>query len=160
MASKECDIRQTGDIRLDGGQLVLYNRRGDRIGRMLMGGPEGDILFIDGVEVTIAQRDDPPKLRLASRYSDNVRGGGLVTFNRLRPAEDIQEELAQWSGTTQDHPTGDDAGMFRILVRGHNGPDDMPVAMVATDEFSEERFGVRQLWVGLRNYVGGLWKHE
>lgn len=160
MASKECDIRQTGNIQLEGGQLVLYDRRGDRVGHMLMGGREGNILFIDGVEVTLSQKNDPPKLRLASRYDDGLRGGGLVTFNRLRAGEDVQEELVQWSGTQEDYPQGDDAGMFRILVRGQQGPDDMPVALVATAEFSEERFGVRQLWVGLRNYIDGLWKYE
>lgn len=167
MANKECGIRQTGDIRLEGGQLVFFNRRGDRVGRMLLGGPDGETLFIDGVEVTLCQEGDPTKLRFASRYSGAWRGAsGGFSWNILRDGSDIQDEIAFFiGGLAEDVQPGELKGQVQMSIRpgrditgDRDDLDEPRICQVWTSAYSQEMWGVRRMYTAVSGFLDNLWK--
>lgn len=150
MSSKQIGIRRTGTITLEDGMLIARQANGQEVCRILVG---VDGLYVDGCEPIVCQKDDPPHLWLCSQYADGKGGGGAVGFGRIRP-DNRMEVNTQINAGTQDNPTGNDAGMLRILVRRSADQNDFGVALVATTAYNGGR-----LWTGLCNFVGDLWKY-
>lgn len=139
-------------------RIDLLDGKNREIGQLVMGGPKGDILHVDGVEVGIGQRNDVGKLRLWGRYDDGLQGGGVVSYNHMRRHEDVMEELAMDWGSALDNPV-DHRGMKRVLIRTDSGQHHWQTVYVATTQFSEERFPQRVAWTGMMNFVGNMWKY-
>lgn len=158
--SLACEIQPTGQFGIDSlrfKQIDFYDIDGERCGWLCLGGPRGNCLFIDGVEVSIVQLSDPPQLRLATRDPNGVQMGGVVQGCALRLGEDVHENLAQLQigGKADDAPPGTYQGSFLVKVRTNLGPDEdgMQTAIAATPAY------LGRLWAGLCNFPGWLWKH-
>lgn len=154
-SDKICGIRKTGTISLEDGMFVVRQGDGHLIGRILVG---IDGLYFDGIEPIACQKGDPAKWRGAGRYEDGKGGGVVISGNRLRD-DDRMEENGYLTIGSLDNPEADDRGMAKLMLRKSRDANDMGVAFVATTQYSEERFGGRTIWTGLRNFVGGLWKY-
>jgi hypothetical protein len=158
--SLACDIRPTGSLEI-GAQRVdrigFYNAEGMFIGSLCLGGPKGDVLFVDGVEVSICQEGDPPQLRLATRDQQGVQMGGVVQGCALRLGEDVHENLAQVQigGKADDAPPGTYQGSLLVKVRTNMGPDEdgMQTGLAITPAYEG------RIWGGLPNSPGNLGKH-
>lgn len=158
--SLACEIQPTGQFGIDSlrfKQIDFYDIDGQRCGWLCLGGPRGNCLFIDGVEVSIVQLGDPPQLRLATRDPAGMQMGGVVQGCALRVGEDVHENLAQLQigGKADDAPPGTYQGSFLVKVRTNIGPDEdgMQTALVATAAYAGK------LWTGLCNFAGWLWKY-
>lgn len=165
MGSLMADIKRTGRLVLtsDGRIEIIQDRQDGRehvkIGELVVG---IDGLYIDGVEPIFTQRNDPAKLRLAARYDDGKEGlSGVVSFNRLRSDDRMEERVMLQGGQAEDFPQSgvDDRGEFKIQVRRSAHPEDWGVGFVATTAHSIERWGHRRLWTGAATLLGWLWKY-
>jgi hypothetical protein len=164
-------LSNTGYLVLENG--ILIGRRasdGEEVGRIFVG-PDG--LTIEQRrgfgELVIFSEHDPPKLRLASRYTGDTEHQhgkvGGISFNVMR-ADDRCDEIAYVTGAmVEDAVDSDDRrGQIEFYARKHTidpetGKGGEPeIAGVITSAYSEERFAKRALWVGLRNLIGNLWK--
>ena len=135
--------------------IDLLDIRGNEIGRMLMGYPEGNILMFDGVEIGIGQKNDPGKLRFFGYYEDGTPGqewggGGVISWNVLR-RDGIMEEVVMLNAGSKDNPR-DYTGMFRVLMRTSNDQEDWKVVQMA-------EAGGGTYATGLGNFLGWLGKH-
>lgn len=160
--SLACEIQPTGTFGIDSlrfKSIDFYNHEGARIGWLCLGGPKGDVLFVDGVEVSICQLGDPPQLRLATRDPHGVQMGGVVQGCALRMGEDVHENLAQLQigGKQEDTPPGTYQGSIVAKVRTNQGPDEdgQQTALALTAAYNEG-----QLWGGLPNFHGDLYKYK
>lgn len=160
--SLACEIEPTGTFGIDSlrfKQIDFYDIDGARVGWFCLGGPRGNCLFIDGVEVSIVQLGDPPQLRLATRDPNGTQMGGVVQGCVLREGEDVHENLAQLQigGKQEDVPPGTLAGSLVAKVRTNQGPDEdgMQTALALTAAYNGG-----QLWGGLPNFKGDLYKYK
>ena len=158
--SLACEIQPTGQFGIDSlrfKQIDFYNVDGERIGWLCLGGPKGDVLFIDGLEVSITQLGDPPQLRLATRDPNGLQMGGVVQGCALRQGEDVHENLAQLQigGKQEDTPPGTLQGSIVAKVRTNQGPDEdgQQTALALTAAYEGK------LWGGLPNFPGSLGKY-
>lgn len=158
--SLACEIQPTGTFGIDSlrfKQIDFYDVDGNRVGWFCLGGPRGNCLFVDGVEVAIVQKDDPPQIRLATRDQNGVQMGGVIQGCVLRLGEDVFENLAQWQigGKADDAPPGTLEGVVLLKVRTNQGPDEdgMQTAFVATRAY------LGHIWAGLAAFPGDLSKY-
>lgn len=149
------DLPKHGRLELRDGVLYAYWDAGHEPLCRVLVGPDG--LTVDGGELSILQKGDPPKLRLGVR--GNERNVGYVSMNWVRE-DGKMEEVAFFGGALADDAAiGELRGQLSANVRldaGNNGEAE-PV-WVATSAYSADRWGVRRLWTGSRNWVGWLWK--
>jgi hypothetical protein len=146
-------LPQEGTVQFENGEIIFRDRSGTETGR-LFNSKTGPML--DGV-LSVVQKNDAAEFRIGAYYDDGIQGGGKVSFNRIR-SDGMQEELGYVSISHVDNPTGDDRGQLKILIRTNLHADHMEPVLVATTAYSEEKFGSRVAWVGIRNFVQGLWK--
>lgn len=146
-----CAIPQRGRIELVDGKLLCYEDT--PTGRVLRGeilmGPNR-YLYVNGVELSLAQKGDPGKLRFVVEDETGANAGGVISANRFRPGDPdyVQEEVAQINLHAQP---GTFLGVIRMLVRV-GGENDWRNAFVATTQYAN------QLWTGAANWRGWLWK--
>lgn len=138
-----------GYIELVDGQLIGKFYDGTEVGRFLIG-PDG--FTFDGGELTLMQKDDPPKLRFATnRLSDGRGGGGAISFNVLR-SDGRQEEVGYIIGSlAEDNRDGEFRGQVATRIRLG---DDNILSTISTSAY------MGRVWTGARNFVNGLWKFE
>jgi len=149
----EIPLPVKGRIELESGVLVCY-RNDDKnnpqpYGRIFIG-PDG--LTMDGMELTIAQKDDPAALRLASRGS-GARIKGKISYNHLRDDGRGEELAYDCGGLADDAPLdgSDLRGQLTANIRVRHDSETETV-WVATTAF------LGRVWTGMRNSLGWLWK--
>lgn len=152
MGSLMAQIKRTGTIRLsDDGRLICKQDNGQIIGEIVVG---IDGVYFDGFEPIFCQRNDPSKLRLASRYDDGQDGlNGVISYNRLREDDRMEERVQLQGGPAEDWPGHQfrDRGQFKVMILKTAG-EDWVNAFVATTAY------LNRLWTGAANSLGWLYK--
>ena len=150
MGSLPAEIRRTGRLTLtNDGRIEAHHDNGQKIGEIVVG---IDGVYFDGFEPIFCQRNDPSKLRLASRYDNDGDGlNGVISYNRLRSDDRMEERVMLQGGPVEDGRKGE-MGQYRVAIRCSNDQQDWQTAFIATTH----RLG--RLWTGLCNSMGWLWK--
>lgn len=143
-----CAIPQRGRIELVDGKLLCRDHTGKLFGEVLIG--PNRFLYVNGVELSLAQKGDPGKLRLVVEDETGQNSGGVISANRFRPGdpECVQEEIAQINLYSEP---GTFKGIIRMLVRV-GGENDWKNAFIASSQY------LGRLWTGAANWIGWLGK--
>jgi hypothetical protein len=134
------------------GDLVVRHDNGAILNTLYCG---RDGLVITN-EATIVQRDDPPKLRLATVGDQWRLATGIVSFNRCRrDGSGVQEELSWLRGSViEDAQDGELGGQFDMYTR-RRGEAEPSHALIVSDAYSE-RTGPRRTRFLMANPHDGL----
>jgi hypothetical protein len=148
-------IPRTGTITLEDGVLVCRGRQGQvtNVG-YVAGDDNGNDYLAFTNEVTIVQRDDPPKLRLCTIGAQWRVSLGLVSFNKWWNG--CQRELAWMRGSiTEDAQDGQLGGQFDEYIV-ERGKDEPTHAVICSDAYSDRDGKPRQTRVLMANPQDGL----